>query len=266
MGTDAAPVTDAQPDAPQGADGGQGEGTLTGLYDLSTAPEELRPALEQELKKITANVDRKFREAADFRKKYEPLEGIEGIHDVPAEDLKGLMELYEIFSDEESLTEWTRALATELGVVPGETTDADPDSPEGEGDDPVAQLTQTVQALQAKLDAIEQGSQQSARAQQIDEELSSLAEKHKGQYGDDAKFDQLAVIQLAHAYPGDPEGLSKGYDDWLRISGQAQSDLVEDKLDQPAAALNGGRVDTTPEPITSFEQARAAATQRFQGT
>lgn len=262
MGTDTSPAV--QPgETPEGATvEGQGAEGIQGLYDLSAAPEELRPLLEQELKKVEANVTRRFQEHADFRKRFEPLADIEGLTDVPGEELQQLLEFREIAGDPQQFESWWFEVGKQLGYFDddgtGATAEADGDDGETAGNPEVTQLMETVQQLSQRLESYEQqGAQQQAR-QDIDRQIKELHEQH-------GEFDENLVLRLARDYVSEPDAIQRGFDDYLRITGQAQSELVEDKLDQPASANGGGRPDTTPEPITNFKQAQAAALQRLGG-
>src|SRR5215216_3395957 len=97
---------------PGGAEGTEQQPGL-GLYDLSGAPEELRPFLEQELKKYDGNVTKKFQEHADFRKRFEPYQDLD-FGDVPADELGELLQLRQVFQDPQQTQEWLSALNEEL--------------------------------------------------------------------------------------------------------------------------------------------------------
>jgi hypothetical protein len=264
---------DVQPDAGAAeaalSDPGQGATDFQGLYDLSAAPEELRPLLEAELKKVDANVTQRFMEHAEFKKKLGPLAEIEGLADVPPEDLKELMEFRELAGDEEQFESWWFAVGKELGFFDDDGNPAEPGS-NGNGEpagglseEKIAQLVQqAVGPLAERLEQFESQGQsekaQQAATQEVESQLAALREEH-------GEFDEKLVRRLARDYVSEPDFIRKGFEDMLRITGQAQSQLVGDKLDQPSPANRGGRPDTTTEPITTFDQAKAAALQRLGG-
>lgn len=258
------PAAEAQPtDAPEAVESSQGADAYHGLYDLSAAPEELRPLLEAELKKVTANVGRRLEDHANYRKRYEALDGIDGLTDVPPDELKELLEFRQVAGDQEQFEAWWSAVGEELGFLDGDA--GAPESDDLGGDDPagqVGELRQLVESLQERLDNYEtQGQTEKAREQakqDIDRELAALTEQH-------GEFDQGLVLRLARDYASEPDAIQRGYEDYLRVTGQAQSELVEDKLDQPTPANRGGRPDTTTPQITTFDQAKEAALQRLGG-
>lgn len=253
-------------EAPEGAEQGQGAEGFQGLYDLSAAPEQLRPLLEQELKKVDANVTRRFQEHADFRKKFEALEGIDGLTDVPGEELSQLLEFREIAGNPEQFESWWYQVGKELGFFEddgqGPEAGAVGEEREGGGNPEVAQLVETVQQLSQRLEEFEtRGQSEKAQAearQEIDRQLGELRDQH-------GEFDENLVLRLARDYAEEPDAIQRGYDDYLRITGQAQNELVEDKLNQPAAANGGGRPDTGGTEPRTFKEAQAAALQRLGG-
>lgn len=260
-------AVEVQPgEAPEGAERGQGTDGYHGLYDLSEAPEHVRPLLEAELKKVTANVDGRFREHAEFRKKFEALEGIDGLTDVPGEELSQLLEFREIASNPEAFESWWFEVGKELGFFEddGSGPEAGADGEEGEvgGNPEISQLVETVQSLAQRLEEFEsRGESEKATAaerQKIDQQLTELHDQH-------GEFDESLVLRLARDYAEEPDAVKRGFDDYLRITGQAQNELVEDKLNQPGPANGGGRPDTGNGVPGTFKEAQAAALRRLGG-
>lgn len=262
----APPVEAAQPDATAPAQGPDDH--LAGLYDLSTAPEELRPHLAAELKKINDGVSQRFREHADYRKQWEPLENIDGLRDVPQEELSELLQFREIASDPTKLEDWWSRLGEEMGWFDGDG----PDGGEGgEGGDErvpawAQQLTerldgleQTVKPLHEHVSTQEQQRRTDEHKQKIDAQLDAFEEQH-------GEYDRDAVLELAAHYlqQDDPNAVQRGFERYMQITGKAQGDLVDRKVNgQPAPTLTGGRPDTTPQKITSFKDAKEAALARL---
>src|SRR5690349_17553500 len=62
---------------PAEAPAGEGQGDEVnggGLYDLASAPDDLRPFLEAELKKIEGNVSKRFQDHSQYRDQWSPYE------------------------------------------------------------------------------------------------------------------------------------------------------------------------------------------------
>lgn len=261
--------------APAGGDEGdagesQGDGEPTpveGLYDLDSAPEEYRPYLSAELKKIEGNVTRKLQEAADHRSRWEPFEQL-GIGDVPPEELGELLELRQIASDPESFRQWWQAIGEQYGFN-GDGQPAADGEPDGEGDGEAANLEDMVRnvvsgLLEERLGPIESQFAEQQGEAAVQQELESITSELDALKEEHGEFDRDAVCQLALAYADDPDAIAKGFADYQRITGSAERGLLESKEDGPAGALEGGRAATAPDPIKTFSAASVAARERFR--
>lgn len=254
-----------EPTAVQPAPGqGDAGGDSAGLYDLSTAPEELRPYLESELKKVEANVTRRFQEHADFRKKFEPLSEL-GVADIPAEELQELIQFRQLASDPEQFSQWWESVGEHLGFFEQESPqEADADAGGNEPDMAASIAAQVMEQLEGRLAPLEdsfRSQEQEQRLQQATDEIASELEALKTQHGD---FDDDAVCQLALAYEG-RDAIRKGFEDYQRIVGATERGMVEDKLRQPDPAESGGKPSADIEPVTSFGDARKLAMERLRG-
>jgi hypothetical protein len=252
---------------PQGD--GLGDGNNGSLpWDLSSAPEELRPFLEQELKKVEGGITKRFQEASEFRKQMEPLQGLaelEGITDVPKEELSALLEFRQMAQDPAQFEEWWSQVGEELGFFAGGGDDDEDDG--GAGDEP----PEWAQTLMQRLDAVEGRTQEqqneqreSAALQKIEADLGSLREKHADVFGENSQEVEDAICQLAMAYE-DEDAIQKGFQDYMRLTGRAQSALVDGAQRQPSLSLTGGQGDSSDPQIKNFSDAKEAAKARFSG-
>jgi hypothetical protein len=253
--------TPAQPEG----QGGDPEATGTGLYDLASAPEEYRPFIEAELKKIEGNVTRKFQEHAAERKQWESLADL-NLHDVPREDLEGLLQLNELAKDEEAFDNWLREVAQARGILDGEPVDDD-----DEDDDDLdigsiieQRLQEALAPLHEQLAGQQREQAVSQESQAIEQELDGLLTAQQLELGEE---DRQTVYALAAPFADDdPDGaIQKGLEAFLRIRGGAQRELVQSKAQQPSGAMEGGTPASKPEEIRSFDAAKKAARQRFNG-
>jgi hypothetical protein len=264
----AAPAGGGDPAQP---DEGQGEGL--GLYDLSAAPDELRPFIQDELKKVEANVTRKFQENAEYRKKmerYESLDGIEGLTEMEPEELTRLLDFHsQVLSDPQAFEEWYRAVGEQFGLSPQGNPDDEFDGEGQDGDlDPQldAAIARVLEKVDERLAPFEQQMTQQQQEQAITDaqeeirsELDSLKEKH-------GEFNEDLVCQLALAYEGSPDAIQKGFADYQRFTGDVESSAFEQKEDVPAPANSGGTPPAGVEPITDFSEAKRRAAERFAAT
>jgi hypothetical protein len=277
-----APDTGAGEGAPAEAQGGD-LGALYGKY-VSAAPPEIQDTLTQALHQFNSEtVAPKLREAAEFRKQYEPLAGIEGLTDLDPESLSQLVNFGKnIASDPESFSQWYSEVADDMAAQDPEGFEAlwqeigerrgyfeDPEGGDGEGSDPQVQaLEQQIHQLSETLNGFlgqqEQSQKQTAANEAIDAEMTDLVAKHN----DGEPFDEklaMTLYRLAAGYPDSEEQpLHKAFEEVQALRGGAQSELVQSKLDQPAGANSGGRPDTAPEEYHSLEDAKEAALARIK--
>jgi hypothetical protein len=283
--------------APGAAEGGTGQAAAPsadgqpfegqGLYDLADVPEELHQYLIPELKKIEGNVGRKLQEAADLRKQVEPLQGVEGLSDIPAEDLGALVDFYGIAQDPERFNEWFTQTAmqsaqedpeafeewwadigTELGLL--EDGEGEGEGEGGEEPDAVAELRDQLAELQSQVGEFKQSETQrehdqrvQAREQSIQEQLANL--DFGDLEGDELEEAQKDVIKLALAYDDrEPdEQIQLAFQDYQRLIGRGESGLIDSKLNQPGGALNGGQA-TRETPEVTAENVKDFARERFR--
>jgi len=246
---------------------GQGEGDQgSGLYDLDSAPPEVRPFLEQELKKIEANVTRKFTEHAQFREQLGPLAEMDGLGEVSPEEMQGLLAFRQLAQDPEQFTEWLQEMSQQLGLDGEEAGEVDEDSwlemgiengwfdgdEEGGNEQPDAdQLRSSVlEEIAPQLEQFQEylSQQQQTQAvqeaqQELDQRLKGLAEEH----GETLDLD--AVLELAHGFvaQGSEDPLGDAAERYLSIRGSIEGGVVDTKLDQSGSSTSGGRADTSPE-------------------
>lgn len=269
--------TAAQPGAGEQPDTGRGDvDHLAGLYDLSTAPEALRPHLQEELRKINAGVGRRFQEHAEFRQQFEPLQGIDGLADTPPEDLEDLLAVRNMIvaatdesnPDDGQLYEWWEKLGEHFQFFGGDRDDGgEPGEEPGDlgGEEPpewAQQIMEENRQLRERLDGTERSTRAQQAEQAVQAELNQLVEKHS--LDEDA---QARVLQLAYAYGGAEDALQKGLADYFAISGKAEAGLLDGNRPGPTTPA-GGQVPGpgSEEPMRlGDKRLRAAALARVQG-
>jgi hypothetical protein len=212
--------------------------------------------------------------------------------------LDGLLELYAITSDpnrEEDLYAWWEGVGDAYNFFDG---DADGGAVEGDEDDLAAleegqgggseleELRATVQQLQQKLEGDERERSVAAAQEAIQRDLESLMAQHGIQDDPNAPEADRAstvILRLASTYQGAQDAVARGVADFMRLTGQAQGQLVQqageptaglDGLDQlppngggggrVAPSLDGGQADSRIEPVASWGDARRIAMDRLR--
>ena len=264
--SDAAPAAGAQP---EGADTGvDGQGQVgasdnpNGLYpDLSGVPEGVRDQVLSLLKEHDGAITRKFQEAAEFRKQWEPYSEL-GLNDIDPSELSDLLAFREIASDPEQFAEWYQAIGEQMGLGGGED-ELGVDGDDDDGMSPERFEEMLGRALDQRLGPIEQtfeAQQQQQALSQAESYINSQLDELQEQHGE---FDREAVCQLALAYEGQ-EAVQQGFADYQRLIGAAEKGFIDKKLQAPPTAEQGGRPGTQAQPITQFSEASQQAREMLR--
>jgi hypothetical protein len=203
---------------------------------------------------LEGNVTRKFQEAAEYRKQWEPFEEL-GITRIDPEEMAELLAFREL----------ARPGAVQ-GVVPAGWRAVDgawrrqtSSRRRGGGMDMGAGADMIGQAAgpapgpdRADLPAAAGGTEpRSGR-------VSTSPRSSTRLQGAARRVRPDAVCQLALAYDG-PEAVEKGFADYQRLIGQAEKGVLSGKLQQPPPPEQGGRPGTQAKSITDFGEASQAA-------
>lgn len=245
-----------------GVDGQGADAPGGGLYDLASAPDELRPYLEAELKKIEGNATRKFQEHAEYQKRMAPLEEM-GLHDVDPEELQELLQIRQYAQDPEQFRSWWETLGEQLGYF---EPDGEPGA-EGEQEPPDQSqelMAKFQQMLDERLGPVEQQARSQAEEQRVEQERTAISEELSELREQHGEFDENVVCQLALAYADDDDAIAKGFADYQRLVGGAERGLLANKSDQPSAPMGGGQPASNVEEIKTFDDAKKAAMERLR--
>lgn len=277
LATEYRPIRGGAPegDAPAGGAEDQGaDGTDSGLYNLDSVDPDIRTHLEPHLKEIQGNVEKKFREAADYRKQWQPFEEL-GLQDVDPGSVKQLLDFAQLAKDPEQFAQWWKAAGEEAGLTDQfkAADDLDLEDVEDLSKEGIAQLIS--EKVAEGIDPIKQSLEAQAaeaRESQASQEVNDAYEKLKGE--NEALFEgksaeeqdkiKNAVAALAYPYSDDSslsaEALwEKGFAEYTSLIGQGEKGLLADKAGQPAPPEGAGAPSTSDDPITSFNDPRLKA-------
>ena len=264
--------TTVQPDSGNDVYADQGQGSeSSGLYDLSSIPEQFRPSVEPVFKQWESNVTKKFQEHADYRKSWEPYEQL-GVNNVAPDQLETLLAFNQLAEDPEQFDEWLHTTALERGLFE-QQQQQQAQEPMGEDPygDPYAQpqqaqqfdpemlqqmISEQVGPLYEQAQAQQQQQAVQSAAEEIQSQLDGLHEKH----GD---FPDEFICQLAMAYDT-PDGIERAFSDYQNVIAQTERGVVENKLSEPSVPESGGQPSVAPPETNSWEDARAAAIARLR--
>lgn len=272
-----------------GDDGGEGEdgsgqdtgqGGIGDLYDLESAPAELRPYLEEQLKGVAGKFGRKLEEHATYRKQWEPLEKIEGLRDMPPDEIEELLTFRNLFSaamqggeeEKKQFAEWWDEIGEHLELFDdGEETGEEEGLEGGEEPPPWAKgLMERLDSLEGEIKPVRESISKGEQERRQSEAAAKVADDFKaidpeGKLTEEAKEE---IAAFAVAFYGDKEdAVAQGFKRYQQLTGRAQGDLADSQLDAPDPAKPNGQAVTSPEEFSSLDDPRlkAAVKARLAG-
>lgn len=237
----------------------EGQGNAPYGEYLDKLPEDIRESVEPVFKEWDANVTKRFQEAADFRKTWEPFQDL-GLTDVPREELENLIALRELAeSNPDGFDAWLRDTAMERGILGQEGMDDDPFAEDPMSNDQLDPMMSKLQELEQWKEQQEYESRVSEAMKVVEQQVKDASEKYP-----DVPQD-LAEQFLSSFAESDPENaVNLAYEAAQKWIAQIQQGMVSDKLAQPESAESGSRADGSPEDIKDFQQASAQALARLK--
>lgn len=261
-------VTDPQADPVQPE--GQGDAGTGTPYDeyLSRIPEEVRDDVEPVFKDWDANVTRRFQDAAEYKKGWEPYEQA-GVQQHSPEAIEWALQFYQAAqNDPQSIQQWFDAYAKERGLTPAQAAEQIQQQDEFGQFDPSQQFEEQ---LKQRLSPVEQQLQEFAQwreqqdmntritqaKQYIDGQMAELEEKHG------TEFNREAVEMFVPNFiESDPEhAVPRAYEAYQSMRNQIEKSALQGKVDAPSPAEGGGVPDGSPEALHTFKQAEAVAAE-----
>lgn len=254
-------------------DEGQGDGSADAPYReyLDRIPEEVRGQVEPVFKDWDANTTKRFQDAAEYRRQWEPYEqsGVRNLTPEQAQWATQFMDAYD--NNPQAVVEWAQQYAQERGLTLAEAAQEAAQAPEPSFDDYSVGLD--AQALEKALDsrlspvmqrleaftAWQEQQEQAQRVQEANQFIRQQLDELKTKHGDE--FDEDAVERFIPQYiETDPRNaVPNAWRDYQNLKAQLEKGFVSQKIDQPPAAEFGGIPDGNAEPITSLQQASEIA-------
>lgn len=269
-------MTDELVDAVQPDDGQGGRDTSETPYAefLNRIPEEVRGDVEPVFKDWDANVTKRFQDASEYRKSWEPYEQA-GVNKYDPAAVEWALQFYEAQqSNPQAIQEWFQAYAQQHGLEAAQQAAARLEQPSVDEfgyTDPAQQLEQMLaqrltpfeQQLQQLTQTFQQQQEQQAiqAAQaQIEGQLQELADKHPGEFN----REWVEKLLLNHIDTNPEQAVTLAWQDYQALRNQLEKSVFEKKANDPSPAEGGGLPDVNPEKITTFAQAKEIALQTLR--
>lgn len=261
-----------QPPEGQGGESQENSAPWAEYLDRIT-DEEARGVAEEGFKAFDANTTRKFMEAAEYRKQWEPLEAL-GVNQRDPAEIEWALQVADAATQSPAdFQKWVNGeYAQANGLTPQEQQQLENET---EYIDPAVQSlqqrleaqAQEIQELSGWRSTQEQQAAEQAASAQIESQLSELETKHPDEY-DREKIDML-LPKYIYGPDADPSNaVEKAFKDWQGIRAQIEKATLQGKVDTPPGAESGGSANGTEDPPPRGEYmkwAQAKALEQLRG-
>jgi hypothetical protein len=273
---------------------GQGATENPNAQYLTDVPEELHPLFDDVLKRKDGDFTKRFQKAAEFQKTWEPYTQVEGLNNLSPDEVADLVGFYQTMNDPQAFIGWYeqagQRLREEFGYQPQLDEDSwvkagqengwfDPDDDsqggtEQQGLDPSSIQQMVQQALEQELAPVKQfmGSQQQEQMvgqirSELEDRYKSLLGEHQLDDSDDVRDDILTLANAFAADENEQDPIGRAFEKYLRMTGKARGDMVDEKLGhQNGNTLGTGSADTAPESYSHDDpRIREAVLNRIRG-
>lgn len=253
----------------QFADENSESGLPMGMQDLSdlNLSDEQREALTGKVQEWNQGVQSEFQKRADAMKQWEPYKNI-GVHEVEPDELADLLELREVLSDKERLAAWHKALGEQINLQNGQQQQPPPNQQsQGLTEESIKEmfsgmLNEALGPFQQRFQKQDESERVQEARTRIDSDLKSIDPENK--LTDDIK-NTICQLSLAYADSESGEtGIAKGFADYQKLVGATEQNMFNSKANQPNPAVPPGSPATNQSPVTTYQDAKAAALERIR--
>lgn len=206
-------------------------------------PEPAHQYVRDALKYHDGLATKKFQEASEYRKRWEPYEKIDGFNEWEPDKLAQALPLIAALDDEDQAYDVVRRMAVHLGLI-----DEDDDEPlDGEAfidgddtldDEPPAWFRQQFEPVQQFVQTMQEQQQQTAAQAYIDESFSTI----EAEVGRKLSAEEMAdVRERAEGYArrGDTDPIAAAWQAHKGFRTQVEREFIGRKRDEPGRAEVG---------------------------
>lgn len=206
-------------------------------------PEPAHQYVRDALKYHDGLATKKFQEASEYRKRWEPYEKIDGFDQWEPDRLAQALPLISALDDEDQAYDVVRQMAVHLGLI-----DDDDDEPiDGEAfvddddtleDEPPAWFRQQFEPVQQFVQSMQEREQQTAAQTYIDESFSTIASE-LGRKLNDEEMSDVKDRAEGYARRGDPDPIASAWAAHKGFRTQVEKEFIGRKRDEPGRAEIG---------------------------
>lgn len=259
----------------------QGGETTPGIFDsyLQAVPEDAREAVTGYLRDAEKNVNGRLAEAAELKKTWEPYQDVQAsLAAYDPEQLNQLLAWHQqVSASPDAFKDWLTREAQEAGLTLAEA-EAQIDEQVESGEltpERIQQLAQQAAEdrfapIEERVAAFEREKETDTEWRAIEDAWGDIQKEHKLDLTKDQKaviLDlgmPLAVDDKGNDLPaGDASWVKAGFDRWKEITTAGQRAFVEQKAQQPGAALTSGGTPAL-KPTTDWGEAASQLRERLR--
>lgn len=230
-----------------GADVAEGQATdqsSSPLWDSylseNEIPEPAHNYVRDALKYHDGLTTKKFQEASEYRKQWEPYEKIDGFKDWSPEDLAEALPVLSALMDEDQQEDAVRRMAVHLGLISDEDEVDDPDGlvdeePEG---GPPSWFQEQFAPVQQFVQTMQEREQQQAAQTYIDESFGTI-EKEIGRKLNDDEMADVKDRAEGNARRGDPDPVASAWAAHKSFRTRVEKEFIGNKSGEPGRAETG---------------------------
>lgn len=252
-----------QPNQGQGAAGGD---SPYGEY-LNRIPEDARSEAEAAFKQWDADTTKKFQDAAEYKRSWEPFEQM-GVQKRDPNEVEWAMQFVDALQNPTTIKEWYDTYAQQHGLAAQNDQADDQEYLDPSMQSALEKMLQShvgpVASQLAEITQWREAQEQQAREAEAMSNLRSQLDELKSQHG--ADFNEPMVEKLLPQYiESDPQhAVQRAWEDWQAIRNQIEQQAISGKANQPAGAVSGGTADGSPPDIRTLKDAAAAAIEQLR--
>ena len=255
--------------AEQGSGSPESSGLDTSLYPgYDQVPVDMRQHLDPILQEINTNANKRVTEVNQQLEAWKPYDEL-GIRDsLPPEEMQNVMGLLQVIQaaeegDPSHFKEWWNSVGNEFELFeneePGGGDEFEEESDYLSQEDFESMMEKQMAPILQRQQQLEEDRLLTEANKGIDAQM----EKLKDQYGDFDENVEAHICKLAVSYDGE-DAIEKGFQDYKSIVEGTEGKLFTKATEAPSRPEGPGTPNTTPEAITNFKDATAAAKLRLE--
>lgn len=238
---------------------------------LTRFPDDVREEAASVFKEMEGDFTRRFQDAADFRKQWEPLQDT-GISQMSPEEVAWLVQFRGALDDPNVMQQWWDGYAQENGLTPAQQAAQEPQQFDDFGggfqdpqqlqsliDQATGPLKQQLEQMQGHIEQQQQQHEQAQTLANLEGQVAQIEQKLGAPLSEKQK---VVLARFASQYSDVNNAILRGWDDMQAYTNDVQKGAFQSKVDAPDPAERGGVPDVSPDKFKGLDDPGLAETAR----